>query len=88
MLYLWNRRILRRWKEALRVLNLAEYTRDAILWWSDIEVVGSKENNIAMILFHLSDRFEVEDDIELEKCIGKAAANGFSVPTDLICNIK
>lgn len=72
------------WNEALSVLNLAEDTQDAILWWSDIEAVGEEENNIVMILFHLSNNFNIEDEIEIEERINKAAADGFNIPPNLI----
>ena len=72
------------WNEALSVLNSAEDTQDAILWWSDIETVGREENNLVMILFHLSDKFNIEDEIEIEERINRAAADGFSIPPNLI----
>lgn len=72
------------WNEALSVLNSAEDTQDAILWWSDIETVGREENNLVMILFHLSDKFNIEDEIEIEERINRAAADGFNIPPNLI----
>lgn len=72
------------WNEALSVLNSAEHTQDAILWWSDIETVGKEENNIVMILFHLSNKFNIEDDIEIKERIDMAIADGFCIPQNLI----
>lgn len=71
------------WKEAIAILNFAEDTIDAILWWSNSEIVGEQEHNIAMILFHLSDKFDIEDDVKIEDRISKAADDGFCIPSEL-----
>lgn len=72
------------WKEAIAILNLAEDTEDAILLWSNREIVGDQEHNIVMILFHLSDKFDVEDNIKIEARISKAVDDGFLIPSELI----
>ena len=45
---------------------------------------GREENNLVMILFHLSDKFNIEDEIEIEERINRAAADGFKIPPNLI----
>lgn len=73
------------WQKAVEVMDSSSENIDAaISWWKDSSVVGAPEHNMAMILFSLSKKFSVEDDLPLSQRIATARADGYVIPEDII----
>lgn len=73
------------WQKAIEAMNGSSENIDAaVSWWKKISIVGAPENNVAMILFGLSKKFSVEDDVPLSQRIATARADGYVIPADII----
>lgn len=72
------------WHKAIEVLDNSETDIiSAVDWWSQIDLVGEKENNIVFLLFALSTKHNVTDSHSLEQRITKAKEDGYKIPDDL-----
>lgn len=72
------------WHKAIEILDNSETdTTSAVDWWSQVNVVGEKENNIAFLLFALSKKHNVTDSLSLEERISRAQKDGYNIPEDL-----
>lgn len=73
------------WEKAVEIMNEpTENIELALNWWNDIPVVGEVENNIAMILFNVSDKFQFKDNAPMNDRVQKAIKDGYCVPPDII----
>ena len=73
------------WQKAIEVMdNSSDNIDAAISWWEDSNVVGDSEHNMAMILFSMSKKFSVEDNVPLSQRIETAYSDGYVIPTDII----
>lgn len=72
------------WHKAIEILDNSETDiNGAVDWWSQVNVVGEKENNIAFLLFALSKKHYVTDLLSLEERINRAKKDGYDIPDDL-----
>lgn len=72
------------WHKAIEILDNSETDiNGAVDWWSQVNVVGEKENNIAFLLFALSKKHNVTDSLSLEERINRAKKDGYDIPVDL-----
>ncbi len=72
------------WEKAVEIMNKPiENIDEAFKWWDDIDVVGSAENNIAMILFNVSKKFQFEDRTPLNDRVRTAIEDGYFIPPDI-----
>ena len=75
------------WEKAIEVMNASsENMDDAVSWWEHTEIVGDPEHNMAMILFKMSEKFSVQDDVPLPQRINIARNDGYSIPSDIQIN--
>ncbi len=72
------------WEKAVEVMNSPiENLNDALEWWNNIEIVGSAENNMAMILFSLCKNETISDDIPISERVKKALTDGYIIPPSI-----
>lgn len=73
------------WHRAIEILDNSDTdVLEALNWWEKINMVGEKENNIALLLFALSKKYHIKDDpVSFEERINKAKQDGYKIPDDL-----
>ena len=72
------------WEKAVEIINKpTENLESALNLWNDIPVVGDVENNIAMILFNVSDKFQFKDNTPINDRVQKAIKDGYCVPPEI-----
>ena len=70
-------------KDALKEIRVCENElTSAIEWWSNEEMVGTRESNFVLTLLAIMNKIELDENITIEELIQKAKADGYVIPND------